>query len=284
MFFPNSGKGRGLMNKVRKSSAAGFFYPSNSKQLKEEINLLLSVSKPEAGIANLIGIISPHAGYIYSGRTAAYAYNLLRTKNFKTVIIISPSHREYFPGISIYDGDAYETPLGEVPINKGMAEKITAGSKLIFQGISGHKEEHAVEVQIPFLQSVLYNFSVVPIVMGDQGKIYINELARKLAEVIDNSTLIVASSDLSHYHNKIEAYELDSIVEKRIEEFDYEGLQLDLEQGNCEACGGGPIIAMMKAASMLDKKKSAILDRSDSGDSTGDDLEVVGYLSAAVYG
>ncbi len=284
MFFPRRERERGFMSKVRRPSAAGYFYPSNPKQLKEEINLLLTVSKPEMKLSNLVGIVSPHAGYIYSGRTAAFGYNLLRNKNYKTVIIISPSHKEYFPGISIYDGDAYETPLGKVPVNKDAALKLAEGSKIIFLGTAGHNEEHAVEVQLPFLQTVLYNFSIVPVVMGDQGKIFIDELANKLAGVMNDSTVIVASSDLSHYHNKIEAYNLDSIVEKRIEQFDFEGLQKDLERGNCEACGGGPIIAMMKASSILGKKQAALLDRSDSGDSTGDDLEVVGYLSAAIYG
>ncbi len=272
------------MSKVRRPAAAGYFYPSGARQLKEEINLLLSVSKPEISLQNISGIISPHAGYVYSGRTAAFAYNLLRNKNYRTVVIIAPSHREYFPGISIYNGDSFETPLGKVPINRDVSEKLVEGSKLISLGIAGHKDEHAVEVQIPFLQSVLNNFSIVPIVMGDQGKTYIDELANKLAGVVDDRTIMVASSDLSHYHNKNEAYEMDSIIENRIEAFDYEGLRLELEQFKCEACGGGPIVAMMKASSLLDKNKSVILDRSDSGDTSGDDHQVVGYLSAAFYG
>ena len=272
------------MSKVRKPSAAGYFYPADPAKLQDEIGLLLSISTPDKNIKNVFGIISPHAGYIYSGRTAAYAFNLVKDVSYENIIIISPSHREYFPGISIYDGDAFETPLGDIPVNNYIAQELTDRSKLIFKGISGHRQEHAIEVQLPFLQTVLKNFSIVPIVMGDQGRSFIDELSLKLTEVVDDKTLVVASSDLSHYHSKAEAYKLDSVVEKRISDFDYDQLQFDLEERLCEACGGGPIVSMMKTAALQKKKETAILNRSDSGDVSGDNKEVVGYLSAAVYG
>ncbi len=244
---------------------------------------MLQVAKPEKSFDNIFGLIAPHAGYIYSGKTAAYAYNLLKDKKYKTVIIISPSHAEYFPGISIYDGDAYETPLGIVEIDQEMTDKIVENSKTIFRGIEGHRREHALEVQIPFLQSVLNEFKIVPIVMGDQSKMFVDELAEKLSKVVDNKTLVVASSDMSHFYSSEEADRLDSIVEKRISEFEYDKLLQDLENHKCEACGGGPIAAMMKTAHLKNVNKSFVLHRSDSGDITGDKNEVVGYLSAVVY-
>jgi len=272
------------MNKVRKPVVAGIFYPAEKQKLQDEINLLLSLSKSESKLPKVTGMISPHAGYIYSGRTASYAYNLLKDHNYKNVIILSPSHREYFPGISIYDGDAFETPLGTIPINNDFADRIINGSRAIFKSTKGHKEEHAIEVQLPFLQTVLKDFNIIPVVLGDQGKSFVDELAAKLSEVLDEDTLIVASSDLSHYHSKYEANQLDSIVEKRVADFDFDGLQNDLENKVCEACGGGPVVAMMKAAFRVNKRNSIILNRSDSGDTSGDNSEVVGYLSAAVYG
>lgn len=271
------------MKNVRIAAVAGMFYPSSPRKLEDEVRMLLDTSKPQKNIERVKGIVSPHAGYIYSGPTAAFAFNAVSDKNYKTVIIISPSHREYFPGISIYDGDAYETPLGAVPINNEMRERLVADSKLIFSGILGHRAEHAVEVQLPFLQVTMKDFSIVPIVMGDQNKHCVNELAGKLAEVLDERTLIVASSDLSHYYSKADANRLDSIVEKRISTFDYEGLLADLETRKCEACGGGAIVSMMKAADMIQSKKSLVLSRSDSGDVSGDNSQVVGYLSAAVF-
>ena len=271
------------MKNVREPAVAGMFYPSSSSKLKDDVQHLLDNYKLQEKFENVVGIVSPHAGYIYSGKTAAFAFNAIKGKNYKTIIIISPSHREYFAGISIYNGDAYRTPLGEVPINKEMRYELVLDNKIIFNGISGHRAEHAVEVQIPFLQMVINDFSIVPIVMGDQNKMYINELSQRLAEVMDDETLIIASSDLSHFHSKEQADKRDSIVEKRIAEFDYENLQKDLEIGKCEACGGGAIVAMMKTADLIKKKKSKILSRTDSGDVTGDNSEVVGYLSAVLF-
>ena len=272
------------MKIIRKPAASGFFYPSNPKKLKEEIELLSTVAKPVQTIQNLLGIIVPHAGYIYSGRTAAYAFNLLKDIQIENVIIISPSHREYFEGISVYDEDAYETPLGVISVNKDLANNLVKDSANIFKSSLGHKQEHAIEVELPFLQVVLKEFKLLPIVMGDQSKKYIDELSNKLSEIIDDKTLIISSSDLSHYHDKTEAYRLDSIVEKRISEFEYDKLQHDLDERNCEACGGGPIVTLMKTAALLKKNNSLILDRSDSSDTSGDESEVVGYLSAAIYG
>ena len=269
--------------KIRHQQVAGYFYPAEKEKLENDISLLLNVAKPEKSFNKIFGIVSPHAGYVYSGKTAAYVYNLIKDKSYKTVIVISPSHAEYFPGICIYDGDAYETPLGIVEIDQNITDKLTENSKLVFRGIQGHKREHALEVQIPFLQSVLKDFKIVPIVMGDQSKMFVDHLAEKISKVVDEETLTVASSDMSHFYDSSEANRLDSVVEQRINEFDFEQLLKDLDDHECEACGGGPIAAMMKAASLKNINKSLVINRSDSGDVTGDKSEVVGYLSAVVY-
>jgi MEMO1 family protein len=270
--------------KIREPSVAGLFYPASKNRLEDEIKTLLSISDSQKTINNIFGIIVPHAGYIYSGRTASYAFNLLREKEIENVIIISPSHREYFPGISVYDGDAYKTPLGIAEVNKEFADKLTEESRIIFKGTEGHKQEHAIEVQIPFLQIILKEFKIVPVVMGDQGDLFVDELAEKLTVAADDKTVIVASSDLSHYYPGVESDKLDSVVEKRINDFDYERLQKDFQFRNCEACGGGAIAALMKAAAKKNIKKSEVLHRCNSGDTTGDYKEVVGYLSAVIYG
>ncbi len=272
------------MNYVRPAQVAGYFYPSKPDKLRKEIKLLLDVTKPKEKINKIFGIVSPHAGYVYSGKTAAYAYNLLIGKKYKRVVVISPSHSEYFPGVSIFDGDAYETPLGMLEVDKEFSEKLLTDDGIIFEGYEGHRREHALEVQLPFLQSVLNDFKVIPVVIGDQAKMNIDTLSRKLAETTDDETLVVASSDLSHFHSKSQADKLDSVVEKRIREFDFDSLQNDLENQVCEACGGGPIVVLMKAAKLKDFKHMTVLHRSDSGDVTGDNREVVGYLSAVVYG
>ena len=272
------------MENIRSAHVAGQFYPADPQQLRSEINVFLETTKPANEIENIFGIVSPHAGYVYSGKTAAYVYNLIKEKNYKRVVIISPSHSEYFPGISVYNGDAYETPLGLLIVDKEFVNKLVENSKTIFKGVEGHRNEHALEVQLPFLQSVLSDFMIVPVVMGEQGRMYVDELAKKLSELTDDETLIVSSSDLSHFHSKSEADKLDSIVEKRISSFDFDGLQMDLDNHSTEACGGGPIVAMMKAAALKNKNHALVVDRSDSGDVSGDNREVVGYLSAVVYG
>jgi len=271
------------MNRLRPSSAAGFFYPGNKDKLIELIHILIGSVKSKKTFDQISGLVVPHAGYIYSGRTAAYAYETISEKKYKNIIIISPSHREYFAGNSVYIGDGYVTPLGTVEVNKTLVQELTSGSKTIFEGLEGHRQEHGIEVHLPFLQVLYSDFKIVPIVMGDQSKIYIDELADKIAGVINNQTLIVASSDLSHFYPRKIANELDSRVEKRINDYDYKGLYRDLEHKKCEACGGGPIIAMMKSLDLINKKNSLVLHRSDSGNASGDITEVVGYLSAAIY-
>lgn len=271
------------MEKIRMPAVAGMFYPGAPDTLKKEINYLLSNYKPSKTYGNVLGIVSPHAGYKYSGATAAYAYNTIAGKSFETVVIISPSHREYFPGVSIYSGDAYRTPLGIISVNKQIRKKLIEESPAIFAGEEGHREEHALEVQLPFLQIVLGNFDIVPVVMGDQRKKFVDDLALALSKVLDKNILIVASSDLSHFYPKQKASELDQKIEEYINNYDYTGLVEDLEKRNCEACGGGPIAVMMRAIEMNNKPKSEVLSRTDSGDVTGDNSEVVGYLSAVVY-
>lgn len=272
------------MERIRKPAVAGYFYPGDPQSLKNEIGIMLASSQLQKTFKNIIGIVSPHAGYVYSGRTAAYAFNSLKGKNISDVIIISPSHREYFPGICIYEGDMYETPLGPIKVNHDMADKICESSKIIFRGVKGHGDEHAIEVQLPFLQSVIDNFRIVPVVMGDQGKLFVNELAEKISVAANKNTLIIASSDLSHYYDRTKANKLDSIVEKNISDFDYNSLLANIDGARCEACGGGSIAAMMKAADLMNYKKSEVLFRNDSGDASGDTNQVVGYLSAVVYG
>jgi AmmeMemoRadiSam system protein B len=272
------------IKKIRRPAVAGMFYPSNPEKLRKEIEILLEVSIPEIKLNNIFGLISPHAGYIYSGRTAAYAFNQIKDKSYKTVIVISPSHREYFPGISIYDGSGFETPLGIVEVDETLCDQLADRNKGIFKGSIGHEDEHAVEVQVPFLQAVLKSFRIVPVVMGDQGKMYVDGLAEKISESADENTLIIASSDLSHYYTKATADNMDSLVEQRLRGFDIEGLEEDFNSGRCEACGAGPILSLLKSAFLLNKKKSYVLHRDNSGTTSGDYMKVVGYLSAAVCG
>ncbi|PIW69476.1 MAG: AmmeMemoRadiSam system protein B [Ignavibacteriales bacterium CG12_big_fil_rev_8_21_14_0_65_30_8] len=272
------------MIQLRKPAVAGLFYPADPQKLESEIKQHLKNSIPSFIPSKVFGLVSPHAGYVYSGSSAAYGFNTLQNKKFKTVIIISPSHKEYFPGVSIYNGDAYETPLGEIPIDQEISDLLVDNKANIFRGINGHRDEHAIEVQLPFLQYVLEDFSIVPIVMGDQSKIFIDALADKLKEVVNEYTLLIASSDLSHYYSADEAEEKDSRIERSINEYNIEQFVSDISNKKCEACGAGPILSVMKSVKENNKNKSLVLNRTHSGYVSGDYDQVVGYLSAVFYG
>ena len=272
------------MKVIRKEAVAGIFYPADEGELRSQINFLLDTYKPDKQYKNVVGIISPHAGYVYSGKSAAYAYNVLKDDTiFDTVIIISPSHREYFQGISIYQGDGYKTPLGVIPVNKSLTEKIIENGSHIHLGNEGHGPEHALEVQLPFLQMIKDDFSIVPIVIGDQSKEYINDLAESLSKCIGENIVVVVSSDLSHFHEKEKSVQLDSIIVNRLNEYNFNDLMEDLESHKCEACGGGGIAALMKAAGLIKESKAEVLSYTDSSEVSGDTSSVVGYLSAVIY-
>ena len=273
-----------MSDKIRKPAVAGMFYPENPNDLLNTTTTLLTENKPQNKYEEILGIVAPHAGYIYSGKSAAFAYNVIKEKgDFKNAIVISPSHYAYFQGSSIYDGDYYETPLGKVPVNKTLSEKIIAESKNVFFSEKGHGEEHALEVQLPFLQTINKNFSLVPIVIGDQSSLYIQDLSKALSKVMDDSTIIVVSSDLSHFHSRTIAQKIDNKVIERINDFDFPELYSDLASGNCEACGGGGIVALMEVADIIGDYKAEVLSYTDSGMVTGDTASVVGYLSAVIY-
>lgn len=273
-----------MSDRIRKPVVAGMFYPGDPTELKEYINFMLSQNSVSETFNNIVGIVSPHAGYVYSGTTAAFAYNAVKNLNIKNIYILSPSHREYFDGICIFDGDYYQTPLGNIPVNNELSNKLCANSKHIFKGLNGHRNEHALEVQLPFLQVIFNNFNIIPIVIGNQKKSYLDELAINIKTVWDSNSLIVASSDLSHFHNTETAAKLDGIIINRINNFDFDGLLKDLEYDNCEACGGGAIYLLMKLADLLNINKAKVLKRTDSSLVNKDKHEVVGYLSAVIYG
>lgn len=268
---------------VREPAAAGFFYTAEAGILERELEQMLEDVQPPQFVGTLRGLISPHAGYIYSGPTAAYGYRLLEGMSFDTVIVIGPSHREHFDDISIFPGESYRTPLGEVPIDNEIRARLSTYHKRIIQSTKGHRLEHSIEVQLPFLQKVLGVFSFVPIIMGDQRRANCELLADALAEVLkDQSVLIVASSDLSHYHPYEVAKSLDSRVIHDVESFDADALMTKLEHEEVEACGGGPMVVAMKTLSKLGCQKTKILHQCNSGDVSSQKDSVVGYLSAAI--
>jgi hypothetical protein len=270
---------------VRRSAWAGQFYPAKPAELARGIaEMYARAPKPDVP-GEIIGLVAPHAGYVYSGQIAANTYKLLEGHHYETVVIVSPSHTKYFSGVSVYNGGRYETPLGELPTDVTMVKRLgRAAPGIIYLSNMGHtggdRPEHALEVQLPLLQVMLGAFKLVAIVMGDQ------EQWRALGDALagaaqGRSVLLVASSDMSHYYTAEEAHRLDSAVRAAIESFDTGEVQRVIESGKGEACGAGPILACMHAARRLGADASLITGYAHSGKVSGDYAEVVGYLGAA---
>jgi AmmeMemoRadiSam system protein B len=273
-----------MSDNIRKAAVAGYFYPLDAAELSEQVTNLLNENKLDKNFNDVLGIIVPHAGYIYSGKSAAIAYNVLKeNRDFETAIILSPSHHEYFSGISIFDGNFYQTPLGNIPINKELATEIVNVSKTITFSNKGHKKEHAIEVQLPFLQTIKRDFSIVPIVIGNQSTQFLQDLSNVLSQIVDGRVVIIVSSDLSHFHKKEKAFEMDKIVVDRINNMEFPELYNDLANNNCEACGGGGIVALLECADIIGEYKAEVLSHTDSGEVSNDNSSVVGYLSAVIF-
>ncbi len=260
------------------------FYNAHASALTRQVEELLGRVGPKHFRNVPVAFIVPHAGYPYSGFTAAKAYALLSPASPRTAVIVSPSHREYFDGISVYDGDAYRTPLGDLPVDAELRDLIVEGEDLVVSAEIGHRSEHAIEVQLPFLQKTAGMISIVPIVMGDQRRDYCLHLGRRLGTILKGKpVLLVASTDLSHYHSYEEANRLDAVAREDIADMNYLRFLDDLESGRTEACGGGPAAAVMAAASEMGATRGEILHHCNSGDVTGDRSAVVGYLSAVLW-
>jgi MEMO1 family protein len=268
---------------IRKAAVAGSFYPENAEELITTIDgYLKNINLPELE-PNIRAIIVPHAGYVYSGQVAAYAYKALIGKPISRVIILGNSHQEFFDGASIYPKGYFETPLGKVEIDADFVQKLMDKNPKIYFKESAHLEEHSIEVQIPFLQKTLKNFKIVPIILGNQeGSTDI--LTDALKGLIDDKTLIVVSSDLSHYPNYKDAQYSDNKVIEAILSGKKENLQKTISGLEKEgisnlqtcACASDSVEVVM---ALMGGKNSKLLKYVNSGDVTEDKSRVVGYAS-----
>lgn len=274
-----------MKNKVRKSVIAGTWYPDDPGVLRREISGFLEEAKVGEIPRKPLAIISPHAGYIYSGRVAAHAYKTLKGHAYSTVVVISPSHRTYFPYVSVWPEGFFETPLGRIEVDETLCRRLIESSAIFTDNTGPHDTEHALEIQLPFLQAVLPPFKLCPLIMGSQDLDLCRELGRALRDSIGDpdEVLVTASSDLSHFHKASEAKTMDARVARRIEELDVTGLARDIESRQCEACGGGPVMTAIDYALGLSRTGVKVLDYAHSGHITGDNASVVGYLSAVIY-
>jgi hypothetical protein len=266
---------------IRRPAVAGTWYPGTAGSLGRAVDAYLDAASPSAP-GDVVALVAPHAGLMYSGPVAAHAYRLVRARLFEVIVLVGPSHYAAFDGVASWPRGAWDTPLGPVAIAADIARRIAETATTVREDERVHAREHSLEMQLPFLRRVLPEVPIVPLMMGHQRPAVIDDLAAGLGTALGGrAALLVASSDLSHYHDAKTAARLDGRVLDAISRFDPEALQEALNEFPEHACGGGPIVAVMKAARALGARDGRVLRYADSGDVSGDKTAVVGYVAAA---
>jgi AmmeMemoRadiSam system protein B len=272
----------------RAAAVAGTWYPGSPGALGREIDAYVSDAEaPPRGVVS--AIIAPHAGLMFSGPVGAYAYKAAAASApFDAAVLVGPSHFVAFDGVALYPDGAFETPLGPVRIDGELGDAIRVACDVVHPFHAAHRREHSLEMQLPFLKRLLPDVPIVPLLMGFQVRATIVSLADALGSVLPSRRLLlVASTDLSHYFDAVRAASLDSRVQAAVGAFDADRLLALFEQypegerGRYVACGGGPAIAVMRAARARGAAEGRVLRYAHSGEITGDNSGVVGYLAAA---
>jgi AmmeMemoRadiSam system protein B len=267
---------------VRPEAVAGSWYPDRPAVLASEVDRFLAEVSDAPFTETVFGLVAPHAGLMYSGPVAAWAYRAVQGGAYDVVVLVGPSHRVGFDGVALFPRGAFDTPLGPIPIAEDVATAIRKATPVVHDDVSPHGSEHSLEMQLPFLRRVLPTASIVPMIMGYQSEATIRSLGDGLAIALaGRRALLVASSDLSHYLDARVASAVDREVLDCIGRFDPEGLMAALRAQPDHACGGGPIVSVMRAARALGARAGRVLRYGDSGDVTGDKTAVVGYMAAA---
>lgn len=270
------------------TASAGYYFPDNKEELKNLINKYIHLADVDIQLKqtnNIIGIIAPHAGYNYSGAIAAASYKHIVGEEKKTVIIISNSHNYPLNGISIYPLGSFETPLGIVKIDEELANKILKNLSFVKFYPHAFEKEHPIDNQIPFLQMTLTNFKILPLVIGKINQDDFENLTKFLTDIFFHNPdkyLILASADMSHYHNYQRAKIMDNDTIKKIKHLDTEGLAECLLRKNCELCGPDAVLTLMEVTKRL-KGSAKFLKYLNSGDTVGEKDRVVGYGAFIFY-
>ena len=261
---------------VRRAAVAGPFYPGEAERLAEDVQRYLDEAHVEPIPEEVIGLMVPHAGYQFSGGIAGYSYATIKGRKYDSVILIGPGHRGQPPTGAAFSGkDAWETPLGQVPVDKELNNKLLAASSRFRIDDFAHGPEHCLEVQLPFLQTVLGQFKIVPILMADFSSQNTTALAEAIASAVgEKKVLLVASTDMSHYPVQQEATRVDQAMLEVIGRFDadeiYVADQRLLAEGvpnlHCTLCGLGPVVTVIKAAQKLGAQRTVVLKYANSGE------------------
>lgn len=266
---------------VREPAVMGQFYPSNPKKLKEIVKSYIDYNKPKKSVKALI---SPHAGYIYSGNTAGAVYSSVNIPN--DIVILGPNHTGMGRYFSIMDEGEWLTPIGKVKINRDLADIIKKSSEYIESDYLAHLREHSLEVQLPFLLEINPDITIVPIVIMNVGYEKLKTVGNSLGEAIKNyrkDVLIVISSDMSHYVSHEWALKNDKKAIEKIEALDSKGLYDVCISLDITMCGLAPAVVGIEASKVLGAEKGELIKYSTSGEVSGDYDYVVGYAGVIIY-
>jgi len=270
-------------DKIRLPAVAGKFYPSSSEGLKNQIESLID---KQATKSDVIACMLPHAGYIYSGAVAAQTLSRIKIKN--KIILLGPNHTGYGVKYSIMPEGRWQTPLGEIAIDCTLAQDILKHSKYLQADNEAHLYEHSLEVELPFLQYFKSDFEIVPIIFLSDDFNALREIGREIAGTIkerniEDSTMIVASSDMTHYEPQEQAQKKDKEAIQAILELNEEKLIEKIQRLNISMCGYAPAITMISAARLLGAKTTKLIKYQTSADATGDKTSVVGYAGIIIF-
>ncbi|MCU0652151.1 MAG: AmmeMemoRadiSam system protein B [Candidatus Omnitrophica bacterium] len=272
---------------IKEPNVAGAFYPADSASLAQMVDTFLGAVKPQPVEGEIFALISPHAGYGYSGQVAAYGYKIIKDRPYKTVIIIGPSHQYAFANVSVYPEGGFRTPLGDLEIDSEFSQKLLGKDKEVYFDPEAFAKEHSVEVQLPFLQKTLSDFRIVPIVMGDCPLYLCQKLAALLKEAIGNrkDVLVVVSTDFYHGYDYAECGKIDNFTLSFIKNLDAEGLYNGLRDGKLQLCGGYGTVSALILAKDLGHKTVMVLNQTNSSAVTGKrekGIWTVGYASCLI--
>jgi len=276
---------------IRLPAVAGAFYEGERGALLSRIEWCYThphgpgrLPSPGRGGERALGLVSPHAGYMYSGPVAAHGYALLASSPPKTVVVLGPNHTGMGSGVSLSPHRAWRTPLGEVEVDGALSRSLAEECELMDLDELAHRYEHSIEVQLPFLQHLFGSgFRLVAVCMMLQDERTSEEVGRALAEILrGREAAIVASTDFTHYEPAERARRKDAKALERIEALDWRGLLRTVEREDITMCGYGPVAAMLRACVELGAKRGRLLKYATSGDTAGPMPEVVGYGSLAV--
>ncbi len=270
---------------VKEPAVAGAFYPADKQALTAMVDDFLSRAKTTPVEGKLIALIAPHAGYQYSGQVAAYAYRHLQERPVDTVILIGPSHYAEVNGAVVYASGGMRTPLGTIKINDRLAKKLIDPKAGVTASTSAFEKEHSIEVQLPFLQRTLTRFTIVPVLIGRPTQESFDSLIRSLTSIVAENpkTIIIASTDLSHYHDYRTAKKMDGTVTNAVARMSVEDLEQRLRSSEGEMCGGYAVLVAMAAARRLGATNGVLFNAANSGDVTNDRTRVVGYAALGLY-